>query len=127
MLSPGPPFKVIILAYTVIGVGESLQNVQANAFVAALGSNTKLGILHASYGPCLSKVVEFTANVLTSLFDVIRDRSFCLAPDRHPVCTECSLVFPLACCSWTCHAKCYLRRMCVPNETSIWYNIFLFY
>jgi len=62
MLSPGPPFKVIILAYTIIGVGESLQNVQANAFVAALGSNSKLGFLHASYGPCAKNMTNFMAN-----------------------------------------------------------------
>ncbi|KAF8587199.1 MFS general substrate transporter [Ramaria rubella] len=50
LLAPEPPFEVIVLAYMIIGFGEALQNVQANAFVAAFGSNTKLGILHASYG-----------------------------------------------------------------------------
>jgi hypothetical protein len=65
MLSPAPPFEVIVLAYTVIGVGESVQNVQTNAFVAALGSNTKLGLLHASYGGCRLRIRRRYLNHLT--------------------------------------------------------------
>jgi len=49
-LAPAPPFPVLLLGQVVVGVGEAFQNIHANAFVAAFGSGTKLGLLHGIYG-----------------------------------------------------------------------------
>ncbi|KAG7092620.1 hypothetical protein E1B28_008963 [Marasmius oreades] len=50
--SANVPFPVFVLAYTINGVGLSIQDAQANGFVAALKENTetKMGFLHAAYG-----------------------------------------------------------------------------
>ncbi|KAG6908941.1 hypothetical protein DXG01_002720 [Tephrocybe rancida] len=50
--APGPPFPVMVFANFITGFGLSLLNAQANGFVSSLSENmeTKLGILHASYG-----------------------------------------------------------------------------
>jgi hypothetical protein len=47
-----PPFQVFVMSYVINGFGESLQNAQANSFVANYKDNaaTKMGLLHAAYG-----------------------------------------------------------------------------
>ncbi|KAG9126758.1 hypothetical protein FRC07_002093 [Ceratobasidium sp. 392] len=52
LLSPGLPFPVMCIAYALNGFGISLQDAQANGFVAALPNNAsaKMGLLHAVYG-----------------------------------------------------------------------------
>ncbi|KZT32778.1 MFS general substrate transporter [Sistotremastrum suecicum HHB10207 ss-3] len=50
--APAPPFPVLALGYVINGFGISLQDAQANGFVASLQENAaaKMGILHAAYG-----------------------------------------------------------------------------
>lgn len=50
--SPGLPFPVFVMAYTINGIGMAVQDAQANGYVASLRDNkeTKMGILHAVYG-----------------------------------------------------------------------------
>ncbi|KIJ36995.1 hypothetical protein M422DRAFT_232201 [Sphaerobolus stellatus SS14] len=50
ILAPAPPFPVLLLGQTIVGLGEALQNIQSNTFVAAFGSSTKLGLFHGIYG-----------------------------------------------------------------------------
>lgn len=47
-----PPFPLFAIAYAINGFGESLNDAQANGFVASYKDNTaaKMGILHAAYG-----------------------------------------------------------------------------
>ena len=47
-----PPFPVFVMAYAISGFGGSLQDAQANGFVANYKDNaaTKMGIIHAAYG-----------------------------------------------------------------------------
>jgi len=47
-----PPFPSFVIAYTINGFGESLEDAQANGFVANYKDNpaAKMGILHAAYG-----------------------------------------------------------------------------
>ncbi|KAF8903902.1 major facilitator superfamily domain-containing protein [Gymnopilus junonius] len=50
--SPGPPFPAFLLGYAIAGASLSLQDAQANGFVANLKHNakSKMGMLHACYG-----------------------------------------------------------------------------
>ncbi|KAI1788662.1 MFS general substrate transporter [Ganoderma leucocontextum] len=52
MISPAGPFPLMCCAFSLIGFGLSLQNAQANGFVASLkrDSATKMGFLHGFYG-----------------------------------------------------------------------------
>ncbi|KAG6857075.1 hypothetical protein H0H87_010040, partial [Tephrocybe sp. NHM501043] len=52
LMAPALPFPALVIAYAINGVGLSLQDAQANGFVASLDSNTeaKMGVLHAVYG-----------------------------------------------------------------------------
>jgi len=47
-----PPFPVFVMAYAINGFGASLEDAQANGFVANYKENAsaKMGILHAAYG-----------------------------------------------------------------------------
>lgn len=47
-----PPFPVFVIAYAINGFGGSLNDAQANGFVANYKENAaaKMGILHAAYG-----------------------------------------------------------------------------
>jgi MFS family permease len=49
-----PPFPVFVITYAINGFGESLEDAQANGFVASYEDNAsvKMGILHAAYGKC---------------------------------------------------------------------------
>ena len=49
-----PPFPVFVIAYAINGFGGSLEDAQANGFVASYKDNAsaKMGILHAAYGKC---------------------------------------------------------------------------
>ena len=55
MVSPGPPFPVMCVAYAFNGFGIALQDAQANGYVACLKENAseKMGLLHAVYGWCI--------------------------------------------------------------------------
>ncbi|KAF9077556.1 major facilitator superfamily domain-containing protein [Rhodocollybia butyracea] len=50
--APQLPFPVFVMAFTINGIGLSLQDAQANGYVASLKthSETKMGLLHAAYG-----------------------------------------------------------------------------
>lgn len=48
--SSAPPFPAFVLGFPINGFGMSLQDAQANGYVAALRSETKMGVLHAVYG-----------------------------------------------------------------------------
>ncbi|KAF9265534.1 MFS general substrate transporter [Marasmius fiardii PR-910] len=63
--SANVPFPVFVIAYTINGVGLSIQDAQANGFVAALKKNaeTKMGLLHAVYG-----VGAFAAPLVSTRF-----------------------------------------------------------
>ncbi|KAF8524366.1 MFS general substrate transporter [Hysterangium stoloniferum] len=52
MMASAPPFPVLALGYVVNGFGLSLQDAQANGFVAVLdgGSLAKMNFMHAIYG-----------------------------------------------------------------------------
>ncbi len=57
-----PPFPSFVIAYTINGFGGSLEDAQANGFVANYKDNAaeKMGILHAAYGkgyPCSILVI----------------------------------------------------------------------
>jgi hypothetical protein len=47
-----PPFPFFVIAYAINGFGESLEDAQANGFVANYKDNAaaKMGFLHAAYG-----------------------------------------------------------------------------
>jgi len=47
-----PPFPVFVMAFAINGFGASLQDAQANGFVASYKNNAaaKMGIIHAAYG-----------------------------------------------------------------------------
>lgn len=47
-----PPFPVFVMAFAINGFGGSLQDAQANGFVASYKNNAaaKMGIIHAAYG-----------------------------------------------------------------------------
>jgi fucose permease len=49
-----PPFALFVIAYAINGFGESLEDAQANGFVASYKDNAsaKMGIVHAAYGKC---------------------------------------------------------------------------
>jgi hypothetical protein len=50
-----PPFPIFVITYVINGFGESLEDAQANGFVASYEDNAsvKMGILHAAYGKCV--------------------------------------------------------------------------
>ncbi|KAF9478966.1 MFS general substrate transporter [Pholiota conissans] len=50
--SSAPPYPVFVLGYVISGMGISLQDAQANGFVASLKYNaiSKMGIVHSAYG-----------------------------------------------------------------------------
>ncbi|KAI9509245.1 MFS general substrate transporter [Russula earlei] len=52
VMASAPPFPVFAIAYAINGFGASLEDAQANGFVANYKENasTKMGILHAAYG-----------------------------------------------------------------------------
>ena len=54
-----PPFPLFAIAYAINGFGESLNDAQANGFVASYKVNTaaKMGILHAAYGKVYSSTI----------------------------------------------------------------------
>ena len=57
-----------MIAYTINGFGESLEDAQANGFVASYKDNAaaKMGILHAAYGR------EYSCSILPAMdFDLI--------------------------------------------------------
>jgi fucose permease len=49
-----PPFPLFVMANVINGFGASLEDAQANGFVANYKDNpsVKMGILHAAYGKC---------------------------------------------------------------------------
>ncbi len=62
-----PPFPSFVIAYAINGFGESLEDAQANGFVANYKDNAaaKMGFLHAAYGkeyPC-SILVILTSSI----------------------------------------------------------------
>jgi fucose permease len=61
-----PPFPVFVMAYAINGFGGSLEDAQANGFVANYKDNasTKMGILHAAYGKGLLYVSCVDLNLL---------------------------------------------------------------
>ncbi|KAK1223948.1 hypothetical protein PQX77_013169 [Marasmius sp. AFHP31] len=67
------PFPVFVMAYTINGVGLSIQDAQANGFVASLRENTetKMGLLHAAYG-----VGAFAAPLASTQFSQLKHWSF---------------------------------------------------
>ncbi|KAF9013472.1 major facilitator superfamily domain-containing protein [Cyathus striatus] len=73
ILAPAPPFPVMVFAYGINGFGMSLQNAQANGFVASLKDNmtVKLGMLHGSYG-----LGAFTSPFLATHFSTQKHWSF---------------------------------------------------
>ncbi|KIJ36292.1 hypothetical protein M422DRAFT_179578 [Sphaerobolus stellatus SS14] len=50
LLVAAPPFPVLLVGQTAIGLGSAFQNIQANSFVASFDCATKLGFLHGIYG-----------------------------------------------------------------------------
>jgi fucose permease len=52
--APALPFPVFVMSYTINGIGMSIQDAQANGYVAALGESEgasfKMGIMHSVYG-----------------------------------------------------------------------------
>jgi len=50
--SPGLPFPVFVMAFTINGIGLAVQDAQANGYVSSLRDNkeAKMGMLHAVYG-----------------------------------------------------------------------------
>ncbi|KAF9049577.1 MFS general substrate transporter [Hymenopellis radicata] len=50
--APGPPFPVLLIGYTIGGIGLAIQDAQANGYVASIteGKEAKMGYLHATYG-----------------------------------------------------------------------------
>ncbi|KAF8966644.1 major facilitator superfamily domain-containing protein [Flammula alnicola] len=50
--SSAPPFPVFVMGYAISGIGLSLQDAQANGFVASLkyDATSKMGIIHSAYG-----------------------------------------------------------------------------
>ena len=58
-----PPFPSFVIAYTINGFGESLEDAQANGFVANYKDNAavKMGFLHAAYGK------EYSCSILVIL------------------------------------------------------------
>ena len=52
MLAPAGPYPLMCLAFFIIGFTLAIQAAQATGYVASLkkDSNTKMGILHGSYG-----------------------------------------------------------------------------
>jgi fucose permease len=50
MQTPAPPWPVFLAAFGIGGMGLSIQDSQANGYVAALEDKTLMGILHAAYG-----------------------------------------------------------------------------
>ncbi|KAJ7772039.1 MFS general substrate transporter, partial [Mycena maculata] len=70
--APGPPFPLFVLSYALIGVGGSIQNAQANAYVVNLkNSELYMGMLHASYG-----AGALTAPLVATQFAQMRHWSF---------------------------------------------------
>ncbi|KAL0574334.1 hypothetical protein V5O48_007616 [Marasmius crinis-equi] len=67
------PFPVFVMAYTINGVGLSIQDAQANGFVASLKKYTeiKMGLLHAVYG-----VGAFAAPLVSTQFSQLERWSF---------------------------------------------------
>jgi hypothetical protein len=82
-----PPFPVFAMAYAINGFGESLEDAQANGFVANYKDNaaTKMGILHAAYG-------KYTyPSPSCRWFTLLRGSSRCRGFDSTP---RCDTVFP---------------------------------
>lgn len=65
--SPAPPFPVFVMAFTINGFGISIQDAQANGYVASLeeGVSTKMGILHGVYGLSFSPPRGWDPEVLS--------------------------------------------------------------
>jgi hypothetical protein len=63
-----PPFPAFVIAYTINGFGESLEDAQANGFVANYKDNAaaKMGILHAAYGTGYSSIALLTLTLSLS-------------------------------------------------------------
>ncbi|KAF8474505.1 MFS general substrate transporter [Russula ochroleuca] len=68
-----PPFPSFVVAYAINGFGASLEEAQANGFVANYKDNaaTKMGILHAAYG-----VGALTASLVATQFVQLHRWSF---------------------------------------------------
>jgi hypothetical protein len=61
-----PPFPIFVIAYAINGFGASLEDAQANGFVANYKDNAsaKMGILHAAYGKGLYSMVLLASTLL---------------------------------------------------------------
>ncbi|TFK38015.1 major facilitator superfamily domain-containing protein [Crucibulum laeve] len=71
--SPALPFPAFVAAFTINGIGLSIQDAQANGFVGSLKQNaeTKMGVLHAAYG-----LGAFAAPLVATQFSQLRHWSF---------------------------------------------------
>ncbi|KAF9013469.1 major facilitator superfamily domain-containing protein [Cyathus striatus] len=80
ILTPAPSFPAMVVAYGLSGFGMSLQNAQANGFVASVKNNMplKLGMLHAAYG-----LGAFSSPLLATHFSMQKRWSF------HFLCSAC--------------------------------------
>ncbi|KAJ7609796.1 MFS general substrate transporter [Mycena polygramma] len=71
--APAPPFPVFVLSFVINGVGISIQDAQANGYVAGLKHNpeTKMGLLHGAYG-----AGALVAPIVATQFSQMRQWSF---------------------------------------------------
>jgi hypothetical protein len=88
-----PPFPLFAIAYAINGFGESLEDAQANGFVATYKDNaaTKMGILHAAYGRVFIQHRVFS-NLLAVGF---RCRSVGISSRSDAVCAAKEMVVSL--------------------------------
>lgn len=66
--STAPPFPAFVVGFPINGFGMSLQDAQANGYVSALKSETKMGVLHAVYG-----LGALTAPLVSTQFAQLED------------------------------------------------------